>query len=70
MAEYVSARYRPLDPVIDQPDAKPVIALDADGNEYWITDAPTCENGDWLRYIEGGGTIDPAEEPEDGEPPE
>jgi len=59
---YVSARYAPPPP-LDMPmargpgDPKQVIATDSEGVEWWLDEA--SEVGDWLRYREGGGTIDP-----------
>ena len=57
---YVSARYGQPIP-IDPPDApKQVIATDDQGKEWFLTE--DSQVGDWLRYIEEGGTIDPAVE--------
>lgn len=58
MAEYVSARYVPFNPQVHQPGEKPVTAFDAEGNQYWLDES--SEVGDWLRYREAGGSIDPA----------
>jgi hypothetical protein len=59
---YVSAKYAPpeTDPVMQQPLGAPkqVIATDDQGTEWFLTE--NSQVGDWLRYIEGGGTIDPA----------
>jgi hypothetical protein len=57
---YVSARYAPPNPTMQQPLGAPkrVIATD-DQNVEWFLDEAS-QVGDWLRYIEGGGTIDPA----------
>lgn len=38
-----------------------VAALDAQGRVW--QHAVDCEEGDWLRYLELGGTIEPYEEP-------
>jgi len=63
---YVSARY------IKAPDEKFVevtdrfaIAVDDFGVE-WSVDVPNCQTGDWLRYIDGGGTVEPYVEAGDG----
>jgi len=57
---YVSARFAPLDPVMPaQPGApKRVIATDDQGVEWFLTE--DSQVGDWLRYLEAGGSIDPA----------
>ena len=53
---YVSARYAPLP---DIPGAQQqVVATDDQGAEWHLTE--DSQVGDWLRYIERGGTIDPA----------
>jgi hypothetical protein len=39
-------------------DPKQVIATDDQNVEWWLDEA--SQVGDWLRYIENGGTIDPA----------
>lgn len=38
-------------------DPKQVIATDDQGVEWWLDEA--SQVGDWLRYIENGGTIEP-----------
>jgi len=59
---YVSARYAP--PVANdlmpepQEGARPVIATDDQGVEWFLTE--DSEVGDWLRYREAGGTIEEA----------
>jgi len=61
---YVSARYAPEDPNMPPfPEGeKMVVATDDNGVEWWLQE--NSEVGDWIRYIEEGGTIDPAEEPQ------
>lgn len=56
---YVSAVYAPVDDVMPTMLGAPrrVIATDEEGAEWWLTE--DSEVGDWLRYIEGGGAIDP-----------
>jgi hypothetical protein len=57
---YVSARYEPPDPLMmQQPLGAPkrVIATDDQGTEWFLTE--DSQVGDWLRYIEGGGTVEP-----------
>lgn len=57
---YVSAKYLPANPLT--PDApKQVEATDDEGQKWVMTEA--SQVGDWLRYLEEGGTIAPAEEP-------
>jgi len=60
---YVSARYAPLDEIRLQPLGAPkqVIATDDQGTEWFLTE--DSQVGDWLRYIEDGGTIEPFTEP-------
>jgi hypothetical protein len=57
---YIKAKYAPPGPIPDPPDmAKPVLALDDQGIQWSLRE--DSEVGDWLRYIEGGGTIDPVD---------
>ena len=56
MPKFVSAQY-----VVN--DAPPIRAVDDEGNVWWLDDA--CAQGDWLAYLEGGGTIEPAAVPID-----
>jgi hypothetical protein len=55
---YVSARYAPPDEITPQMPGAPkrVVAIDDQGVEWWLTE--DSQVGDWLRYIEEGGTID------------
>jgi len=62
---YIAARYAPPDATGLMPDkagARPVIATDDQGNEWHLTE--DSQVGDWLRFIEAGGTIEPAAEGE------
>jgi hypothetical protein len=61
---YVSARYAPPDEITPQMPGAPkrVVATDDQGTEWWLTE--DSQVGDWLRYIEEGGTIDPYMEAE------
>lgn len=52
---YVSARYAPP-PAEGEPQQ--VIATDETSVQWWLTE--DSQIGDWLRYVEEGGTIDPA----------
>ena len=59
---YVSARYAPPDPVTPAPPgSRQVIATDDQGLEWWVSE--DSQVGNWLRYLESGGTIDPHREP-------
>ena len=67
---YVSARFAPLDPVIPALPGAPkrVIATDDQGVEWFLTE--DSQVGDWLRYIEAGGSIEPAPATKPVEPEE
>jgi hypothetical protein len=58
---YVSARYAPpnVDPLMEPKPGEPrrVIATDTEGTEWFLTE--DSQVGDWLRYIEANGKIDP-----------
>jgi len=56
---YVSARYAPPDETIQQPLGAPkqVIATDDQGVEWFLTE--DSQVGDWLRFIEADGKIEP-----------
>ena len=58
---YVSAQYAPPvdDPIMRQKAGEPrrVIATDDQGVEWHLTE--DSQVGDWLRYVEAGGTIQP-----------
>lgn len=58
---YVSARYAPPSTLFPEPPAgqRPVIATDDLGVEWSLTE--DSQVGDWLRYLDDGGTIDPAD---------
>lgn len=56
---YVSAQYMPPGPLPTPPGApKQIQAVDEQGLIWSFTE--DSQVGDWVRYIEGGGTIDPA----------
>jgi hypothetical protein len=67
MAPYVSARYAPpeADPLMQPKPGEPrrVIATDDQGVEWFLTE--DSQVGDWLRYVEDGGTVEqlPATKP-------
>lgn len=57
---FVSARYVPFEDIdgtviLD----RQIVAVDNQGREWQHT--IDCQEGDWLRYLELGGTIEPAE---------
>jgi hypothetical protein len=59
---YVSARYAPplpegVGPSTREGDPARVIATDDQGNEWFLTE--DSQVGDWTRFIEAGGTIEP-----------
>jgi len=60
---YVSARYAPPSQMPGMPEPKdgerPVIATDENGVEWQLTE--DSQVGDWLRFIEAGGTVLAAE---------
>jgi len=66
---YVSARYAPPDPnIVTMPDEpKQVIATDDQGVEWFLTE--DSQVGDWLRFIEANGKIDPPVAVKSVEPP-
>jgi hypothetical protein len=55
---YVSAQYQPPDPMMPPGAPRQVQATDDQGVVWALTE--DSQVGDWLRYIEEGGTIDPA----------
>lgn len=64
---FVSAKYAPPPPpealaLLPAGGPKQVQATDDQGVVWSLTE--DSQVGDWLRYIEDGGTIEPAEEPE------
>jgi len=60
MTTYVSAQYV----INDFPPPEQLIrAVDDMGVVWWIPEG--SDNGDWLAYLEGGGTIEPAAVPVD-----
>jgi len=60
---YVSCRYAPP-PLDGFPQI--IICTDEAGTEWQLTE--DCQVGDWLRFQEDGGTIDPYEPPPEPEP--
>ena len=62
MAPYVSARYAPSDVTGMMPTPKagemPVICTDDQGVEWFLTE--NSQVGDWLRFVEAGGAVEPA----------
>ena len=63
---YTSCRYAPPDATGMMPEAKagekPVICTDDQGTEWFLNEASLV--GDWLRYVEAGGTVLAYEPPE------
>lgn len=55
---YVSAQYQLADPLMPPDAPKQVHAIDDQGMVWALTE--DSQQGDWLRYLEDGGTIDPA----------
>ena len=55
MTTFVSAQY-----VVNEapPPDMLIRAVDDQGNVWWLDDA--CQQGDWLAYLDAGGTIEPA----------
>jgi hypothetical protein len=58
---YVSAKYQPRSPIASPDSPQPVQAIDDEGNVWALTE--DSQVGDWLLYLENGGTIDPADPP-------
>jgi len=63
---YISARYAPpnSDPQMQPKPGEPrmVIATDDQGGEWWLNE--DSQVGDWLRYVEAGGTVMASKTPE------
>jgi hypothetical protein len=63
---YVSCMYAPEDPTLDTQTVKGtnarIVCTDEDGTLWWLTE--DSEVGDWLRYVEEGGTVEPYSPPE------
>ena len=57
---YVSAKYVQPSPIAPPDAPRPIQAIDDQG-VVWSLDEES-QVGDWLRYIEEGGTIDPVDE--------
>jgi len=58
---YVSAKYAPPNATMPEPPGAPkqVIATDDQGTEWFLAENSLV--GDWQRYLDAGGTIDPAD---------
>ena len=54
-AQYVANDFPPPDQVIR--------AVDDQGAVWWLDD--NCDQGDWLAYLDAGGTVEPAAVPVD-----
>ena len=54
---YVSAKYVPNDPIAPPDAPRQIHALDDQGVVWSLTE--DSQVGDWLRYLEEGGTIEP-----------
>lgn len=54
MPDFVSAQYVANE--MPPPDQL-IRAVDADGTIWWLQD--DCQQGDWLRFVEEGGTVTP-----------
>jgi hypothetical protein len=60
MTVFVSAQYV----VNETPPPETLIrAVDDKGAVWWLDD--NCQQGDWLAYLDAGGTIEPAKVPVD-----
>jgi hypothetical protein len=63
---YVSCMYAPPDTTGMMPEAKEgerrIVCIDDNGVEWHLTE--DSQVGDWLRFIEEGGTIEAYEEPQ------
>ncbi len=57
---YVSAKYMPNDLIAPPNAPRQIQAVDDQGVVWALTE--DSQVGDWLRYLEEGGTIAPAEE--------
>lgn len=56
---YVSAKYMPIDPLALPGAPRQVQATDDEGTVWSL--AEDSQVGDWLRYLDEGGTIAPAD---------
>jgi hypothetical protein len=63
---YVSAKYQPRSPIAPPDSPRPVQAIDDQGQVWALTE--DSQVGDWLRYLEAGGTIDPESEDAPSQP--
>lgn len=59
---YVSAKYQPRSPIAPPDSPRPVQAIDEDGTVWALTE--DSQVGDWLRYLESGGTIEELAQPQ------
>lgn len=61
---YVSCTYALEDPTLDLRAVKGenarIVCTDENGIEWHLTE--DSQVGDWLRFVEDGGTVDPAKE--------
>jgi hypothetical protein len=62
---YVSCKYGP--PPELESDKQMIVCTDEAGLEWWVP--PDSQVGEWLRFVEDGGTVDPYEPPTPDEPP-
>lgn len=63
---YVSAKYGQPIPLAPLGAPKQVIATDDQGQEWFLTE--DSQVGDWLRYLEEGGTIEPLDDTPETKP--
>jgi hypothetical protein len=63
---YVSCRYIQItDPMGRTSTDQQVVCTDDEGREWFIpVPHEECQVGDWLRFVEAGGTIEPYSGPE------
>jgi hypothetical protein len=57
---YVSCQYAPPDPMEAEPKAegeRRITCIDEQGRTWWLTDS--SQVGDWLEFVEKGGTVEP-----------
>jgi hypothetical protein len=55
---YVSCKYGPP-PDPNMPGSQQmIVCVDENGQEWWVP-GEDCQVGDWLAYVEAGGTVGP-----------